>query len=288
MPTAYDAAMARRVDFEPRSYDAARLQLYGVGIGLGMDPRDEAQLAFLLEDRLTAIPSFASVAGWNVEFTLGLGMAWPKLIHASERVRILSPLPPEASILVSTRCASAWDKPARNATLLVNETTLAAAADRTPLAVLESVYLARGFRLDGAPEGRPDPLPPTPDGAHDGPPDITVDLPVSPQAALVYRLLGGRSFIHCDPRTARAEGFDGPILHGLALWGHACHAVLKGACGYDPARLRAFAADFSAPVYPGEILTTEIWRAGETAHFRTRVRARDTTVLSNGTATIKD
>lgn len=278
----YETALARRLDREARSYDGGQLQLYGVGIGLGMDPRDSNQLKFLLEDRLEAIPSYASVAGWNVEFTLGLGMEWAKLIHVSERLTLDTPLPASATILVSSCCTEAWDKPGRNATLLVNETTLEDAGSGNRLALLESVYLARDFRLANAPQGHPHALPPPP--ARDA--DLEVILPTSPQAALVYRLLGGKAFIHCDPEIAVREGFDGPILHGLSLWGHACHAILKGVGGYEPTRIKSFGADFSAPVYPGERLQTQIWRNGTEVQFQTIVEDRQCVALANGYATL--
>jgi acyl dehydratase len=40
---------------------------------------------------------------------------------------------------------------------------------------------------------------------------------------------------------------------------------------------------FSAPVFPGETIRTEIWRTAEGAAFRARVVERDVVVVSNGT-----
>ena len=54
----------------------------------------------------------------------------------------------------------------------------------------------------------------------------------------------------------------------------------------DPARLRSFDLRFSAPVYPGETVRTEMWRTGDTVWFRARVPERDIVVLNNGRATI--
>ena len=47
---------------ERRSYDQAKVNLYAVGVGLGMDALDEDQLAFLQDENLTVLPSFATVA----------------------------------------------------------------------------------------------------------------------------------------------------------------------------------------------------------------------------------
>jgi len=56
-------------------------------------------------------------------------------------------------------------------------------------------------------------------------------------------------------------------------------------CGYDPARLRRMDLRFSAPVFPGETIRTEIWKdASGRASFRARVVERDLIVLNNGLA----
>jgi acyl dehydratase len=42
---------------------------------------------------------------------------------------------------------------------------------------------------------------------------------------------------------------------------------------------------FSSPVYPGDTITTEIWRdSAGLASFRARVAERDTVVINNGYA----
>ena len=52
-------------------------------------------------------------------------------------------------------------------------------------------------------------------------------------------------------------------------------------CGADPRRVRALAGRFSAPVYPGEPITVDIWHGKDgSAAFRARVGDRD--VLRNG------
>ncbi len=39
---------------------------------------------------------------------------------------------------------------------------------------------------------------------------------------------------------------------------------------------------FSAPVFPGETIRTEIWRDGDVVSFRSRALERNVTVLDNG------
>ncbi len=112
-------------------------------------------------------------------------------------------------------------------------------------------------------------------------PDCTCDTATLPQAALIYRLSGDP--LHADPVVARAGGFERPILHGLATYGAAGRAVLKTLCSTRPERLRRLDARFSAPVFPGETIRTEMWieEPGK-ATFRARVVDRDRVVLDNG------
>jgi acyl dehydratase len=43
---------------------------------------------------------------------------------------------------------------------------------------------------------------------------------------------------------------------------------------------------FSAPVFPGETIRTEMWPDGGRISFRARVVERDAVVLNNGQATV--
>jgi len=278
----YDRVRAHRRVAAEHEYDVARVQLYGVGVGLGFEHQNPQQLAFLRDDSPEVLPTFATVAAWDVQFLLELGIDWSKLIHASQSVDIITPLPSAARLTADVSIEAAYDKPDRNATIFVVRTELRARDSGAALAVLRSVSLARDFRVAGAPVGKPTRLAPPPDRE----PDITVTLPTSTQVALVYRLLGGRSLIHFDPVAARAQGFDGPIMHGLSAFGHACHATLRGVCDYDVSRMQGFAADFSTPTYPGEILETRLWKTAAGVHFETYALPRDVKVLANGFAPI--
>jgi acyl dehydratase len=78
-----------------------------------------------------------------------------------------------------------------------------------------------------------------------------------------------------------------PILHGLCTYGTACRAILQSVCKYDHTKMTGFDVRFSAPVYPGETIATDIWVDGGTVSFRSRIEERDVTVINNGRCTIK-
>jgi acyl dehydratase len=117
-------------------------------------------------------------------------------------------------------------------------------------------------------------------------PDVTIELPTRRDQALLYRLCGDRNALHADPAVARAAGFETPILHGLCTYGMACRAVLQAFCDYDPACIREFSVRFSAPVFPGDLLTVDLWRDARDVWFEVGVRARDVKVIRNGRATL--
>jgi acyl dehydratase len=87
--------------------------------------------------------------------------------------------------------------------------------------------------------------------------------------------------------VAHAAGFPRPILHGLATFGVAGHALLKSICGYDPTQLAAIAGRYSAPVFPGDTIRTEIWRDGSVTSFRALVVERDMIAINNGRAELR-
>ena len=282
----YDTLMNWPFEEVEHTYTARDAILYALGLGLGADPMDEDQLRFVFEEPdLVAVPTMAVVLAtpgfWARDPKSGID--WVKVLHGEQAVTLHRPLPAAATVVAATRITDILDKGPDKGALLYSERTITDKATGEALATLKSTTFARG---DGGFGGKPGPAP-TPHAIPERGPDLVCDLPTLPQAALIYRLSGDPNPLHASPKVARAAGFERPILHGLCTLGVAGHAILKTCCGYDVSRFKSLALRFSAPVYPGETIRTEMWRDGPVVSFRARVVERDTVVLNNGRAEVE-
>ncbi len=280
----YDKLRNWRFADIPQTYTHRDTILYALGLGLGSAPTDPDQLRFVYERNLAALPTMAVVLGYP-GFWLkdaGTGVDWRRVLHGEQGVRLFKPIPPAGKVIGRARVTNLVDKGREKGAYMFFERDVIDAASGETLATLTQTAVLRGDGGFGGPNG-PTPEPhPIPHSA----PEASCDLPTLPQAALIYRLSGDDNPLHADPEVAKAAGFPRPILHGLCTFGVVGHALLKSCCGYDPARLSAMQARFSAPVFPGETIRTEIWREGDIVSFRARVVERDLVVLNNGRAEI--
>ena len=285
MAFSYDEIRAWPFKEVEQTYTIKDAIIYALGVGFGQDPLDERQLPFVFEERdFTPVPTMAVVlAGpgfWARDPKSGID--WRKILHGEQGLVIHKPLPPSATVTATTRITEVLDKGADKGALIYTERDLVDKATGDHLATLSSTTFARGNGGFGGPAGpqpQPHPLP-------DRDPDTVHDFKTIPQSALLYRLSGDPNPLHADPEVARSAGFDAPILHGLCSLGVAGHAVLGACCGYDVQRFKSLKLRFSAPVYPGETIRTEMWKDGDVVSFRSRVVERDVVVLNNGRAEI--
>jgi acyl dehydratase len=258
--------------------------LYALGVGLGADPCDERQLRYVYEEKLQALPTMAIILGypgpWHAQGDTGITRS--HVVHGEQGFRILKPLPVEGEVTGKTRVTGVVDKGKDKGALVMTENTVNDTSGNA-ICTLTSTTFCRADGGFGGPAGPVNTPHPVPDAA----PQHACDLPVLPQAALIYRLSGDYNPLHADPAYAKKAGFKMPILHGRCTFSIAGHAILKTLCDYDPARFVSMEGRFSSPVYPGETIRTEMWRDGNVVSFRSTVPARGVTVLNNGRAEIK-
>jgi acyl dehydratase len=279
MPIVYEHLKAFDIPEVTQTISPRDCALYALSIGLGFDPMDEAQLAFLRQERITAMPAMANVLGyagfWLADPRTGVDAV--KLVHGEQSLELFAPLPTDGVVRARTRVHDIIDRGEGKGALLYSGRDILD-AHGTKLASVNGTTFLRGDGGFGGPAGPIKPPHPTPDRA----PDMSIDLPTRPETALLYRLNGDLNPLHVDPALARKAGFDRPILHGLATFGVVAHALLRMLCGYDAEKFGRMDMRFSAPVFPGETIRTEILCEDGGAAFRARVVERDLVVGSNG------
>jgi acyl dehydratase len=267
---AHDFGETRRV------YDARDAILYALGLGLGQDPLDQTELAFLDETRLAVLPSFAvtlcSPGMWIRDPAFGVDFG--RLVHSAQEAHFHRRLPAAAEVTGGAKVISVHDRGEGRGAVVELERSISDAADGTLYCTLNQTLLLRGNGGFGgeAPARAPSSIPA-------GQPPVIADLALSTRAALIYRLSGDWNPLHIDPGFARKAGFDRPILHGLANYGSA-GVIVSRALGRNPSDMRQLSCRFSGIVMPGDTLAFSIWPSGEGAHFQARVG--DRVVLDEG------
>jgi acyl dehydratase len=279
MPIDYAALKAFDIPEVRQRVSANDVMLYALSIGLGQDPMDAAQLDYVTEKRLRAMPAMANVLGyagfWLADPRTGVDAV--KLVHGEQSMTIHATLPTEGMVIGKTRVTEIIDKGAGKGALLYSSRDIHDAGGKL-LATIDGTTFLRadgGFGGPSGPVKAPHPLP-------DRAPDAVLDLATRPEQALLYRLNGDMNPLHSDPELAGRAGFPQPILHGLCSFGVIAHALLKSLCAYDAEKFGRMDLRFTAPVFPGETIRTEIFHEPGGAAFRARVVERDIIVANNG------
>ena len=74
---------------------------------------------------------------------------------------------------------------------------------------------------------------------------------------------GDHNPIHLDENVAKMAGLPRTINHGMCTMAIATKAAVDGLAGGDPTRIRKVSVRFSKPVFPGEELTTRLWKESD-------------------------
>src|SRR6201998_4235497 len=223
MTIVYDKLMALTIPQGEQTYGPKDCILYALGVGLGQDPMDEDQLAFVYEKNLKVLPTMGAVLGhpgfWMRD--LDTGIDWVRIVNGEQGVRLHQPLKPQNTVIGRQRILEVVDKGAGKGALVLTERKVTDKETGELIATVTQTTFARadgGF--GGPPRQAPEPHP-LPSRA----PDAVCDLTTRPETALIYRLSGDRNPLHAEPAVARAAGFPRPIAHGLGNFG------LPGQCG---------------------------------------------------------
>ncbi|MDO8777757.1 MAG: MaoC/PaaZ C-terminal domain-containing protein [Burkholderiaceae bacterium] len=284
---ALDAQALKNWVFDERyqTYSDRDTMLYALSLGFGADPLNVKELPFVYEQNLRAVPTMAAVlchlGSWIGDPRTGATRA--KVVHGEQRMTFHAPLPPAGNLTASSRVLGLEDKGADKGALVHVERVISDADSGQRLVTIIHTSFCRADGGFGTSFGPTLALHTLPSRA----PDLVLDTTTRPDAALLYRLNVDRNPLHVDPAAAQRAGYPRPILHGLCTYGIAARMLLSGVLDEKPERLGHLEARFSSVVYPGETLSFEFWRDGETVSFQALVRERSKKVLDNGRALVR-
>lgn len=282
MPLNYDSLMSTRFTNRSTHYSDIDVMLYALAVGFGGNPLDEKELPYVFENRsLKIVPTMASVLTPG-NLLADCGLDYSLLLLGEQKLDLYRPLPPKGRLLTDSRVVSVVDKGRDTGAVITVESEVRMARDDTALFTIGSSVIARGDGGFGEPARNSADAHQLPDRD----PDLSCDLETQPDQALLFRLCRDRNPLHADPGRARQAGFERPILHGLCTYGIACRAILKTICDYDYTLVSGFSVRFTAPVYPGDTITTEMWQDRNIVSFRCHVKDRNALVIDNGKCTL--
>jgi acyl dehydratase len=243
------------------------------------DPASEA-----LSGRI-ATPVFAIVPVWEAIAPASRAVATEdarkRVVHFSQDMVLHRPI--EAGMtLVSTATPSALIQRGSGSALVIHTETRETGGE-----LVNEQWVTEFFRGIDTPESRGEQAP-----DHRLPPEVQESEPIaelvqaiSPDQPDRYAVASGDHFvIHLDDEAARAVGLPGRILHGFCTLAFASRAVCDAAGGTEVGRI---AARFSAPVFPGDELTTRVWELGGGSYGFEALCAPDRVVIKDGLVTLR-
>src|SRR5436305_9576258 len=163
MPINYDELMALKNLGQKYAYSDREVMLYAYGIGLGADPLDEKELAFVNEAcatprALKVVPTFASVAAWGAgpgEMNLNRVM----VVDGEREITFHRPFATAAHITADSTVLDVFDKGKDKGAVIRHKTVLKNEKGEE-LATLVASRFARGDGgFVGPSEGKPEPQP---------------------------------------------------------------------------------------------------------------------------------
>jgi acyl dehydratase len=286
VPIDYYSLKARKFPPIQQTYTHRDTMLYALGLNIGADPLDEKQLAYVAADPPRVLSTMASTLGrlgpWMRDPDVGIN--YRRIVVGEVALRTHRPLAPADTVEAHHSIVRITDKGAGRGALVTVVRELRNSQGEL-IAEFEQTTFCRDEGGFSAASGVHDPaVAPAPGPFDARKPDRTVVLPTARQQALIYRLSGDYNPLHSDPATARAAGFERPILHGLATFGMAGYALCQLADERGAGEPASMSVRFSAPVFPGDMIAFDFWIDGRVVHFQARNPSTDVLVLRNGRA----
>jgi len=203
-------------------------------------------------------PVFAIVPVWEAIAPASLAVASAEVrkhvVHYEQDIIVHRPIEPGTTLTSSATPTAVLPRP--NGTSVVIRTETRDDAD----ALVSEQYVTEFFRGIESAESVGERAPAHSLDVDGDAPIAEIAYPVADDQTARYAEASGDHFaIHLDDEFARSVGLPGRIVHGLCTMALAGRAVLEVAGIADPRTVGRLAVRFSAPLFPGETLTTRVW-----------------------------
>lgn len=181
------------------------------------------------------------------------------LVHGDQKMIFAKPLTAGAEVAFAAEVSDIQDKGTGEVLALRSQSMV----DGQIISESHWGLFVRGIgsgKRPKKPEGKPSAPKPEETAAPDTVFSSTIDVAedITPRYAAASN---DHNPIHLNEDVAKQAGLKGVVVHGLCTMSMAMQKIIDGPLGGDPERLKSLAVRFSAPVYPGDTLTLQCYKA---------------------------
>jgi acyl dehydratase len=256
------------------------------GAGVHYDVTEEALRTYAAAtDDAPGGPVFAILPVWETiapaSSSVASDEARKRVVHYEQDMVLHQPIEAGMTLLSTATPVALLGRP--NGTSLVIRTETRTADGE----LVNEQYVTEFFRGVETPESVGERPPAHGLDADGDAPLAEVAQDVAEDQTVRYAAASGDHFaIHLDDEFAQAVGLPGRIVHGLCTMALAGRAVLEAAGVDDPRSVKRLAVRFSAPLFPGDRLTTRVWELDGAYGFES-VNGEGKPVIKDGRAELR-
>jgi acyl dehydratase len=295
MATTIDLPEVKQLSWQTTTkYGASDILTYNIALGAsGID----LSRSFEGHPKFHALPTFSSVPVIAImgDVTRSMSTFLPNfkpwnLVHGEHYIESYRTFPTKETTLQTTaRIVDVADRRS-GVTVCVGITTAdAATGEKICYNEWTSFILkvpGKGASKKIIPRGAATASYPAPDDV----PDAVIEEKTTPEQGALYRAVSGDlNPLHIDPAVAKAGGFEGPILTGTCTIGMGVKHVIDKFGDGDSLRFKSVKLRLSKPVYPGEVIKTEMWceEGGSRIVYKQLAGDKGKVVISNAAVELK-
>ena len=109
MPINYDEIMSMTSENVEISYSDKDSILYSLGVGLGNDPMNMAELKYVYENSQVALPSMATNFQYHSPLLLKANINFILVVHGEQKLSFTNPLPVSGDFISNAKVIGCYD-----------------------------------------------------------------------------------------------------------------------------------------------------------------------------------